>query len=324
MSKKTAVVMFNLGGPDCLDAVKPFLFNLFSDPAIITVPNPLRWIIAKSISSKRAPIARDIYSEIGNRSPILPETEKQRKSLENKLKDHIDNDVKCFIFMRYWHPFAKDVVDDVKKYQPDEIILLPLYPQYSVTTTGSGIVEWNKWAQKKGLNAPFRVIKDYPDAGFFVDTIADLIREKLGDIEDKSNYRLLLSAHGLPKKTIEAGDPYQMQVEQTCTALMNNLAAENLDSVVCYQSRVGPLEWIGPSTDDEIERAAKDGKSIIMVPVAFVSEHSETLVELDIEYKELALEKGIKDYIRIDTVSDRETFIDGLMQLVLQNRILND
>tara|TARA_R110002096_G_scaffold436105_1_gene668047 strand:+ start:48287 stop:49261 length:975 start_codon:yes stop_codon:yes gene_type:complete len=324
MSKKTAVIMFNLGGPDCLDAVKPFLFNLFYDPAIITVPNPLRWMIAKSISSRRAPIARNIYREIGNRSPILPETEKQRLALEDKLKGSIKNEVKCFVFMRYWHPFAKDVVDDVIKYQPDEIILLPLYPQYSVTTTGTGIIEWNKWAKKKGLNAPYRVIKEYPDADFFVGTIADLIREKIGGIENKSNYRLLLSAHGLPKKTIEAGDPYQTQVELTCKALMNNLANENLDSVVCYQSRVGPLEWIGPSTDDEIERAANDGKNIIMVPVAFVSEHSETLVELDIEYKELAEEKGIKEYIRIDTVSDRETFIDGLMQLVLQNRILND
>ena len=315
--------MFNLGGPDCLDAVKPFLFNLFYDPAIITVPNPLRWMIAKSISTQRAPIARNIYREIGNRSPILPETEKQRVVLEKKLQDNIDNEVKCFIFMRYWHPFAKEVVDEVKSYDPDEIILLPLYPQYSVTTTGTGIIEWNKWAEKKGLNAPYRVIKEYPDADFFVGTIANMIRETLNDISDRSKYRLLLSAHGLPKKTIEAGDPYQTQVEQTCAALMKNLEQEDLDSVVCYQSRVGPLEWIGPSTDDEIERAGKDGKNIIIVPVAFVSEHSETLVELDIEYKELAEEKGVEDYIRVGTVSDKETFIEGLMQLVLQNRISN-
>ena len=316
--------MFNLGGPDCLDAVKPFLFNLFYDPAIITVPNPLRWIIAKSISTQRAPIARDIYREMGNRSPILPETEKQRILLETKLKDRIDNDVKCFIFMRYWHPFAKEVVGDVIDFQPDEIILLPLYPQYSTTTTATGIIEWDKWAKKKGLNAPYKVIKEYPDADFFVGTIAELIRDTLAKISDWSKYRVLFSAHGLPKKIIEAGDPYQTQVEQTCSALMKNLSEENLDSVICYQSRVGPLEWIGPSTDDEIDRAAKDGKNIIMVPVAFVSEHSETLVELDIEYRELAEEKGVKDYIRIDTVSDRETFIEGLMQMVLENRILND
>jgi len=281
-------------------------------------------MIAKSISSRRAPIARNIYRNIGGKSPILEETEKQRQALENKVKNDIDGDVKCFIFMRYWHPFAKDVVDEVKQYGPDEIILLPLYPQYSVTTTGTGIIEWNKWAQKKDLSAPFRVVKDYPDADFFVGTIADMIRKTLSSLEETTNYRLLLSAHGLPKKTIEAGDPYQCQVEQTCAALMRNLASENLDHVICYQSRVGPLEWIGPSTDDEIERAAKDGKNIIMVPVAFVSEHSETLVELDIEYKELAESYGIKDYIRIDTVSDQEKFIAGLAQLVLENRILND
>jgi len=318
MSKKIAVVMFNLGGPDSLDAVKPFLFNLFYDPAIITVPNPLRWIMAKCISVKRAPIARNIYEQIGGRSPIVPETEKQRSSLEKILSERSEDEYKCFIFMRYWHPFAKDVVDAVKSYAPDEIILLPLYPQYSVTTTGTGLIDWNKWAQKKALTAPYRVIKDYPDHDFYVETIADMIKENITTINDKSNYRLLLSAHGLPKKTIEAGDPYQKQVEITCAALMEKLTDETLDYVVCYQSRVGPLEWIGPSTDDEIERAAQDGKNIIMVPVAFVSEHSETLVELDIEYKKLAEDLGIGDYIRIDTVSDRQKFIEGLAGLVFK------
>lgn len=319
MSKKCAVVMFNLGGPDNLDAVKPFLFNLFYDPAIISVPNPLRWMIAKAISSKRAPIARNIYREIGNKSPILEETEKQRVKLEQMLNQDGEDEFKCFIFMRYWKPFAKEVVEQVKDYNPDEIILLPLYPQYSITTTGTGVIEWNKCAQKQSLNAPFRVIKDYPDHDFFVDTMADMINEKLSSLDDKNNYRLLLSAHGLPKKTIENGDPYQTQVEQTCEALMKRL--EGIDHVVCYQSRVGPLEWIGPSTEDEIERAGEDGKNIIMVPVAFVSEHSETLVELDIEYKELADEAGIKEYHRIDTVQDRDKFIAGLANLVTEHRV---
>ncbi|MCC3861830.1 ferrochelatase [Pseudemcibacter aquimaris] len=321
MSKKCAVVMFNLGGPDNLDAVKPFLFNLFYDPAIISVPNPLRWMIAKTISSRRAPIARNIYREIGNKSPILEETEKQRVKLENILNNEQEDEYKCFIFMRYWKPFAKDVVKQVKEYNPDEIILLPLYPQYSITTTGTGIIEWNKCAKKEGLISPYRVIKEYPDHKFFVETMADMIREKLANVDDKNAYRLLLSAHGLPKKTIENGDPYQTQVEQTCAALMEVLKDQNLDHVVCYQSRVGPLEWIGPSTEDEIERAGVDGKNIIMVPVAFVSEHSETLVELDIEYKELADEAGIKDYVRIDTVQDRDKFIDGLASLVTEHRI---
>lgn len=315
--KKTAVVLFNLGGPDSLDAVQPFLFNLFYDPAIITAPNPLRWMIAKAISKKRAPIARDIYRNIGNKSPILEETQKQSAALEKVLNENSNDEFKCFIFMRYWHPFAKEVVRDVIEYNPDEIILLPLYPQYSVTTTATGLIEWNKNAKAANLNVPYKVIKEYPDHAFFVDTIAEMIREKIVNISDVENYRLLLSAHGLPKKTIEAGDPYQIQVEMTCAALMERLKDENIDHVVCYQSRVGPLEWIGPSTEDEIERAAEDNKNIIMVPVAFVSEHSETLVELDIEYKELADEKGVKDYIRIETVRDRQKFIKGLSKLVL-------
>ncbi|MDG1437373.1 MAG: ferrochelatase [Emcibacteraceae bacterium] len=321
MSNKTAVVMFNLGGPDNLDAVKPFLFNLFNDPAIITLPNPFRWLVAKLISSRRAPIAQDIYREIGGKSPILEETEKQRLKLERILNNKDEDEFKCFIFMRYWHPFAEEVIKDVKAYDADELIILPLYPQYSVTTTGSGIIEWDKQAKKNNLNTPFRVIKEYPEGDFFINCVATMIKEKLSTIKNKDDYRLLLSAHGLPKKTIEAGDPYQMQVEQTCASLMKTLENEKLDHVVCYQSRVGPLEWIGPSTEDEIERAGKDGKNIIMVPVAFVSEHSETLVELDIEYKEVADEAGVKDYIRISTVQDRDLFINGLSELVMEHRI---
>lgn len=318
MSKKIAVVMYNLGGPDNLDAVKPFLFNLFYDPAIITVPNPIRWLIAKIISNRRTPIAKEIYKEIGGKSPILEETEKQRVKLQSMLNNGSNDNYECFIFMRYWKPFAKDVVEQVKAYGPDEIILLPLYPQYSVTTTATGLIEWNKWAQKSNLTAPYLVIREYPDHDFFVSTVADLIKEKMISISNIGDYRLLLSAHGLPKKTIDAGDPYQMQVEKTCEALMEKF--EDLDHVVCYQSRVGPLEWIGPSTEDEIERAARDGKNIIMVPVAFVSEHSETLVELDIEYKELADEAGIRDYIRVATVQDQDKFISGLAQLVNEHR----
>ncbi len=301
-----------------MEAVKPFLFNLFYDPAIINLPNPLRWIIAKIISSRRAPIAREIYKYMGGKSPILEQTEMQRTALEKSLNENSDDSYKCFIFMRYWHPFAKDVVKDVKAYTPDEIILLPLYPQYSVTTTGSGLIDWHKNAVEISLDCPFKVIKEYPDNNFFVETIADMIRSRIDKLEMKSEYRILLSAHGLPKKIIEGGDPYQKQVEQTCAAVMRELEAEKLDHVICYQSRVGPLEWIGPSTDDEIKRAGKDKKNIIMVPVAFVSEHSETLVELDIEYKELAAEYGIKEYIRIDTVGDQVKFIDGLVKMVLE------
>lgn len=320
MHKKTAVILFNLGEPDRLDAVKPFLFNLFYDPAILTVPNPMRWMMAKSISKQRAPRARNNFRVMENKLSILDETEKQRLKLETVLNDKSDDEFKCFMFMRHWTPFAKDIINNIKAFSPDEIVLLPLYPQYSVTTTGSGLIEWNKQAKLAKLEIPFRVVKAYPDHDFFVDTIADMIKEKLKSLKSK-DYRLLLSAHSLPKKTIEVGDSYQIQVEKTCTTLIKKLGDDQLDHIICYQSRVRPLEEIGPSTEIEIERAARDKKNIILVPITFVSENSETFVELDIEYKDVAEKAGIKDYIRINTVQDKDAFIIGLADLVKDNRV---
>ncbi|WP_138381216.1 ferrochelatase [Luteithermobacter gelatinilyticus] len=315
---KTAVVLFNLGGPDSLEAIKPFLFNLFYDPAIIMLPNPLRWLVAKLISSRRAPIARDIYRQIGNRSPLLAQTRDQAAALEKRLNERGEGRYKCFIAMRYWHPLSAQTVTEVKQYAPDEVVLLPLYPQYSVTTTGSSLLEWTREAQKAGLEVPVRIIRDYPTEEKFIAAHADLIRNALTGLESLHSYRVLFSAHGLPKKVIEAGDPYQQQVEQTCAAIVAQLGEKyaDLDFVTCYQSRVGPLEWIGPNTEDEIERAGRDGKNLIVVPVAFVSEHSETLVELDIEYRELAEKCGVGKYIRIPALYCHERFIDGLAGLV--------
>tara|TARA_B100001939_G_scaffold342104_1_gene352725 strand:+ start:18817 stop:19809 length:993 start_codon:yes stop_codon:yes gene_type:complete len=315
---KTAVVLFNLGGPDSLEAIKPFLFNLFYDPAIIMLPNPLRWLVAKLISSRRAPIARDIYRQIGNRSPLLAQTRDQAAALEKRLNERGEGRYKCFIAMRYWHPLSAQTVTEVKQYAPDEVVLLPLYPQYSVTTTGSSLLEWTREAQKAGLEVPVRIIRDYPTEEKFITAHADLIRNALTGLESLHSYRVLFSAHGLPKKVIEAGDPYQQQVEQTCAAIVAQLGEKyaDLDFVTCYQSRVGPLEWIGPNTEDEIERAGRDGKNLIVVPVAFVSEHSETLVELDIEYRELAEKCGVGKYIRIPALYCHERFIDGLAGLV--------
>ena len=310
---RTAVVIFNLGGPDSLEAVQPFLFNLFNDPLIIRQPGILRWLIAKLISTRRAPVAKEIYGQMGGRSPILEETEKQAGALQKLLGDK--SDYRVFIGMRYWRPFAEDCAAEVKAYSPDKIVLLPLYPQFSTTTTESFHVAWKSAAKKLGLTCPSSLICCYPTEPGFIDAVVELIKISLEKVTQKPN-RILFSAHGLPQKFITAGDPYQAQVEMTAAAIVDRLEISDLDYVICYQSRVGPVEWLRPYTDDEIRRAGKDGASLTVIPVAFVSEHSETLVELDIEYAKLASEVGVSEYIRCATVGVNPNFIQGLARLV--------
>lgn len=312
---KLAVVLFNLGGPDSPEAVEPFLRNLFSDPAIIALPAIVRLPLARLIARRRAPIARKIYEHIGGRSPIFEETRKQADALAAVLSGG-GVDAKCFISMRCWHPFSDGAARAVKAFNPDKIVLLPLYPQYSTTTTASSIKDWARAAKKAGLDAPTARVCCYPwDAGF-VSASAERIRDAMKDARPDLTYRLLLSAHGLPKRTIQKGDPYQWQVERSAAAIVKALAMPQLEPVVCYQSRVGPLEWIGPSTDAQIARAGRDGKGVIVAPIAFVSEHSETLVELDIEYRKQAGERGVPDYRRAGTVGAHDEFIAGLAGLV--------
>lgn len=312
--KKLAIVLFNLGGPDGPEAVEPFLFNLFNDPLIIRVPQPLRWLIAKIISRRRAPVANGIYANIGGRSPILPLTEAQARALEQELAG--DYDARCFIAMRYWKPFASETAAAVKAWAPDEVILLPLYPQYSTTTNKSSLGDWDQAVKTVGLAVPTRTICCYPVEPGFIAAYAELLREALAKFASGEKPRILFSAHGLPKKVVEAGDPYQQQVEASCKAVVEALGVEGLDWVTCYQSRVGPLEWIGPATDKEIERAGHQGKSLVVLPIAFVSEHSETLVELDIEYGHLAKEAGVPRYERVPAVGTHPRFIAGLGNLV--------
>lgn len=314
---KTAIVLFNLGGPDTPAAVQPFLFNLFNDPAIIRIPNPFRWGLAKVISKRRAPIAREIYENLGGGSPLLPNTQAQARALETALisgePEQQANDFKVFIAMRYWHPFADETVREVKDYAPDQILLLPLYPQFSTTTTGSSVTDWNRAAAKVGLDVPTKTLCCYPADPGFVSEVVTRLRKALDEFaESDPKPRVLFSAHGLPKKIVEAGDPYQEQVEESTAAVVEALGLPDLDWIVCYQSRVGPLEWIGPSTESEIERAGKNKVPLIVVPIAFVSEHSETLVELDIEYRELAEKEGVPKYVRVPTVDDGPAFIEGL------------
>ncbi|WNK00227.1 ferrochelatase [Thalassospiraceae bacterium LMO-JJ14] len=311
---KTAVILFNLGGPDNPEAVQPFLFNLFSDPAIISLPQPFRWMLAKLISKRRAPIARDIYANIGGKSPLLELTGEQSDALQAQCPDL--GEVKTFICMRYWHPMSDAVAMDVKKFAPDKIILLPLYPQYSTTTSASSINDWKRAAKSVGLSCPSVEICCYPEQDGWIDAQASLIKTAYASADGATKPRILFSAHGLPKKVIAAGDPYQWQVEQTTKAVVDQLGIDGLDWIVCYQSQVGPLEWIGPSTDDEIKRAGKEGVPLIVVPIAFVSEHSETLVELDIEYRELAEENGVPGYSRVPAVGTHPSFVSALASLV--------
>ena len=313
MARK-AVVLFNLGGPDTLSAVEPFLFNLFYDPAIIGLTKPLRYLVAKLISKRRAPVAKEIYKLLGGKSPLLGQTRDQAKALEEYLNDDQD-DYQVFIAMRYWHPRAEETVKQVANFDPDEVILLPLYPQYSTTTTGSSVEEWKKLATKAKLNCPTTSLCCYPKNLGFVEACVDLIQQKLSEIEGQKP-RLLFSAHGLPKKIIDAGDPYQWQVEQSVATIVEKLGIADLDYGICYQSRVGPVEWIKPATEDEIASAGAAKKSVMVIPVAFVSEHSETLVELDIEYAELAKSVGVPNYYRIPTVTTHPKFIEGLGDMV--------
>ena len=312
---KKAVILFNLGGPDKLDNVEPFLFNLFNDPAIISIPSFFRYPLAKFISKRRAPTAKNIYKEIGNKSPILELTTKQAKSLENNLSKK--GDYKCFIVMRCWHPRASDVIKKVKEYNPEEIILLPLYPQFSASTSGSSINEWNDLCEKENYKIKTKTICCYPTESNFITSHVSLIKKTLQRVKN-NNFKLIFSAHGLPENKIKKGDPYQWQVEQTVKEIMSKLQTENLDYTISYQSRVGPMKWIGPSTDSEIIKYSKEKKGIVIVPVAFVSEHSETLVELDIEYKKLAEKNGCSFYKRVPALGIEENFINGLAALVLQ------
>jgi ferrochelatase len=316
-AKRTAIVLFNLGGPDSPDAVRPFLFNLFNDPAIISAPGIVRWFLAQMISRRRAPFARENYAIMGGKSPLLANTLEQAKALEAALGQ--EGEVRCFIAMRYWHPFAGEAARDVKNFNPDQVVLLPLYPQYAAATTGSSLLDWQRAAAKVGLDVPTRTICCYPEDSGFIEGMAELTSEAWNRAAKAGEPRILFSAHGLPKREIERGDPYQWQVERTASGIAGSVSrrlGKEPDWRVCYQSRVGPLEWIGPYTDSEIEHAGEEGRPLVVVPLAFVSEHVETLVELDVEYGELAAEKGVPVYERVSTVGSHSEFIEGLAKMV--------
>ncbi len=310
---KTAVVLMNLGGPDSLTSVRNFLFNLFYDRSIIDLPNPFRWLVASLISIMRNKKAMEIYKLVGGKSPIMEETQRQKDALEKKLKGR---NVKIFIVMRHYHPRSFEVAKEIKIYNPDEVIILPLYPQFSTTTTGSAVLDLKEAFLKEGVVAKQKTICCYFDDADFISSHASLISDSINKLSKTDNIRLLFSAHGLPKKIILNGDPYQWQIEETVKLIVKKLNIKNLDYKITYQSRVGPLEWLAPNTEEEVKEACINGKDLVIVPIAFVSEHVETLVELDIEYFQIAQDYNM-NYIRVPTLSIDDRFIESLANLVI-------
>ena len=314
-SRRIAVVLLNLGGPDSQKAVRPFLFNLFKDPAILPLPAPARLALAALISTSRAKSARANYAHMGGASPLLAETRVQSDALAEALGAKLgDDEVRTFIAMRYWRPFTNETAAAVKAFAPDEVVILPLYPQFSSATTGSSLKAWAAsydgpgrvravccWFELEGLVAAHvaRIRACWEAAGW------------------PEQVRVLFSAHGLPERDIAKGDPYRWQVEQTCAAIAAKLEWP-WDWRICYQSRVGPLKWIGPSTPEAIAEACEDGMNVLIDPVAFVSEHVETLVELDRDYAALADSYGCDIYLRARTVGTEPVFIDALADVVVR------
>ncbi len=317
MTRRLAVVLMNLGAPDSLAAVRPFLKNLFSDPAIISLPWPLRPLVAKIISRTRNQKAQKIYQNMGGGSPLLQNTKDQQIHLRHLLRDQLpDCEIEVFIAMRYWHPLTAETVAEVASFQPTEIVLLPLYPQFSMTTTGSSFSEWHKQAAQQGLKVPTREVQSYPQNSAFIESHVDLLLPWIEKAASFGTPRILFSAHGLPQKVIDKGDPYESHVHKTVQAILKKIPSD-LEGVVCYQSKVGPLKWLGPSTEQELRRASADRVPVIVVPVAFVSEHSETLVELDEDYRNLSETLGIPFYGRVPTLSVHPAYMQALAGLVI-------
>ena len=320
MAEKIGIVLLNLGGPDSLEAVEPFLYNLFSDPDIIDFPGSFlfRKQLAKLISTRRAPGVIEQYREIGGRSPLKEYTLKQRALLEEKLLEVCP--VKVYAAMRYWTPSTDETLDQIERDGIDRVILLPLYPQYSLATTESSVKEWEKQAKARGANLSTDVIESYFDHPTYIDAFVERISEGLKRFppEVRDKVTILFSAHGTPMKLVRQGDPYSQHIAKTVQSIVERGRITN-ETTLCYQSKVGPLKWLTPSTPDTIARLAAEGvKHMLLVPVAFVSDHLETLFELGIEYRRQAMQKGVEQYEVTEGLNDSPLFIDALAQLVLK------
>ena len=312
---RTAIILFNLGGPDRAEAIKPFRVNLFSDKAIIRAPIFIRFWLARLIAASSARTAAANYAFIGGKSPLLAHTNAQARALEALLGPAY----KCFPVMRYWHPFAHEAVQDIKAWNPDRLLLLPLYPQFSSTTTGSSLNDFREAAANAGLAKPTTSLCCWHDDPGFTAAIAALVDEKIAEAQTAlpgAKLRILYSAHGLPESIIRGGDPYQAQVEASVAAVHAQLAQPGLEHVICYQSRSTPVKWLPPSTIEAIEQAGRDKTAVVVVPIAFVSDHIETLVELDIENRHLAEKSGVPGYFRSRAPNADPAFIAALANIV--------
>jgi len=314
----TAILLINLGGPDSLESVEPFLFNLFSDPDIMGYNRILLKPLAKFISKRRSPVVRGYYSLIGGKSPILELTRQQAEALQKALPD--SDRFKVFTAMRYWHPFIEAVVNDIIDFQPQKIIVLPLYPHYSITTTGSSINEFNRvWNRIGNPGIEVRIVREWHKNPFYIDAVCETIVKTIESHKlDIKTTQIVFSAHGLPLRFIKDGDPYATQIEKGVETISRQLGLGK-NCHLSYQSRVGPMKWLGPYTEDVLkELGDRKVSSVVLVPISFVSDHLETLYEMDILYREKAKGYGISNYYRVPALNDSPLFIKALKDIVLQ------
>ncbi|MBZ5697088.1 MAG: ferrochelatase [Acidobacteriia bacterium] len=316
--RKISVVLFQLGGPDSPAAVEPFLYNLFCDPDIIDFFGA--WLarrpLARWIARNRAGVVREHYDAIGGYSPIRLLTERQARALEAALAPHCE--ARCFVAMRYWNPLTAVAVAEVSASGAPELVLLPLYPQYSFATTSSSLKEWKRLFHPDG-NAPRTyTIEQFFDHPLYIQSVAEKIALSLTHFDEPDRAQIVFSAHGLPLSLIERGDPYARQVEETVRRVMERGGWSNAYTL-CYQSKVGRRKWLSPSLTDTIERLAHSGeKNLLVAPIAFVTEHIETLHEINIEARDKALKLGVKQFEMMPAVGDSPTFISALAALVLK------
>ena len=314
----TAVLLINLGGPDSLDAVEPFLYNLFSDPDIMGYNRFILKPLARYISRKRTPQVREFYKLIGGRSPILELTSQQADALKRQLSNAGRYEV--FVAMRYWRPMIEDVVKEMISLPLERVIVLPLYPHYSVTTTGSSLNEFNRiWRRIGTSEIEVSVVKEWYSNPLYISAMSEMIQKAMeSNGLNFKNCHIVFSAHGLPVKFIEKGDPYARHIEETVTLISDHLGSEG-NYHLCYQSRVGPLKWLGPYTEEMLKELGDKGvTNVLLVPISFVSDHLETLYEMDILYKEAALRHGIKHYYRAPALNNSPLLIEALKDLVVK------
>jgi len=323
----------NLGGPSEQKDVEGFLYNLFADPDIIRLPSflgKLQKPIAYLISKRRAPKSQEAYQSIGGGSPIVRYTNEQANLIARAVKERHGVDIKTYIGMRYWYPFTEQALDDIARDKVESLVILPLYPQFSVSTSGSSLrVLQEEFSKADGRFKDNRmthtVVSSWYDRPGYVDSVAGLIKEQLDSFteEELSKFgpekHVLFSAHGVPQSYIDNGDPYQAQIEE-CVDFISKKLPEGTKVHLSYQSRVGPIEWLRPYTDDVLPQLGEQGvKNLVVVPISFVSEHIETLEEIDIEYRELAEENGIENWKRCPALNYDATFINDMADLVVDS-----